>query len=58
MILNGASYPVVGFDEARLTLAVGIVIELNYRGILFDTSISVSSSYVLTTTEYDSVRPE
>ena len=57
-ILNGASYPVVGFVEARDTLDVGIVIELNYNGILLDTSISVSSSYVLTTTGYDYVRPD
>ena len=57
-ILSGASYPVVGFNEARVTLEVGIVIELNCRGILFDTSISVASSYVLTTTEYVYVRPD
>ena len=57
-ILSGASYPVVGFVEARVTLEVGIVIELNCRGILFDTSISVTSSYVLTTAEYVYVRPD
>ena len=43
-ILNGASYPVVGFVEIRDVLDVGIVIELNYKGILFETSITVSLS--------------